>query len=125
MWVAKASLLLSDINQVVRLLEDESAWGQDPKIFAKKILETILSNDSESAIAATRGIIVVRGASDCYWGIGPYATVDAAKKAASDPAASGLAGSVTGYRTMHLRHPWWYSNEGREASGVGREARAA
>lgn len=124
--LAKASLLLSDITQVVRLLEDEASWGSDPKFLAKKILESLYNNDSDAAMAATRGIIVVRGDSDAYWAIGPYATVDAAKKAAADPAAMGLsASSVSGYRTMHLRHPWHYSNEGREASGVGRAARAA
>lgn len=118
--MAKARLLESDVTTIARLLEDPDEWGNSPRDFSRKILETLYNNDSVASINATRGIIVVRGASDCLWAIGPYPTVSAAKAAVAEPTFTGFSGVEKLY-AMHMTHPHRYYEErkvsARQATG--------
>jgi len=83
--VGKSRLLQTDVDLIARLLENPDAYGADPREFAGKILRALYANESEKAIAATRGGIFAYAGLGVGIILGPYDTLDAAREDARNP----------------------------------------
>lgn len=88
----------TDVAIVAGLLEHPAKDAND---LARKILRALYANDDVKSISATRGVVVVKGPQAAPWARGPYATVDAAWKAAAVMNNSGKEK----FYPMRLAHP--------------------